>query len=152
MNHTRWPDPGGGFAGAFRIRTAYSGGRSYRHGALGHPALTQATTIPTRKERNAMTDRQQTSPILEAFSASLRRWREREGITMAVAAARFEVTTATVCLWEHGIRFPSAEHLATIARETRIPACCLVHGPEGRCPIVRQTHRRKGHASACSVK
>ena len=97
-----------------------------------------------------MTD-QQPSPTAKAFSASLRRWRAKEAITMTEAAARFEVTTATVSLWEHGRRFPSAEHLDRIAKETGIPACCLVHGPKGHCPVARQATRQIDHASGCSA-
>ena len=74
------------------------------------------------------------APVLtKAFSARLKAWRTENGLTLKTVAKGTGVSTSIVCEWEHGTRFPSAEHLETVARFMGSPACCLIYDGKNGC-------------------
>ena len=82
------------------------------------------------------------APVLTAaFSSRLKAWRTENGLTLQIVAKGMGVSTSIVCEWEHGTRFPSAEHLETVARFMGTPVCCLIYDGKGACP--RTARNRK---------
>lgn len=82
------------------------------------------------------------APVLtKAFSSRLKAWRTDNELTLKTVAEGTGVSTSIVCEWEHGTRFPSAEHLETLAKFMGTPACCLVYDGRGACS--RVTYKRK---------
>ena len=82
------------------------------------------------------------APVLtKAFSARLKAWRTKNQYTLKTVAEGTGVSTSIVCEWEHGTRFPSAEHLETLARFMGTPACCLVFDGKGDCSRVARKRK-----------
>ena len=69
---------------------------------------------------------QRMNPLVQAFSAKLRSWREGSGKTLKEVSADTGLSTSILCEWEHGHRFPSVEHLQAIAAYTKIPAATFL--------------------------
>lgn len=62
------------------------------------------------------------NPLVRAFAERLIRWRQEQHLTLKNVADDLGVSVSIVCEWEHGRRFPSADHFLAIARYTGVPA------------------------------
>ena len=82
------------------------------------------------------------APVLtKAFSSRLKAWRTENGLTLQAVAKGMSVSTSIVCEWEHGTRFPSAEHLETVARFMGTPVCCLIYAGKGACSRIARKRK-----------
>ncbi len=74
---------------------------------------------------------------LELFSQRLKIWRLQADFPLKRVAYDLGVSTATVCAWEQGLRFPSMQHLAKISEYTGIPLCAFFNScDDSQCRFV----------------
>ena len=70
------------------------------------------------------------------FSRNLARWRREKDLLLKQVAPELGVSTSTLDAWEKGDRFPTGEHLHSVAVCTGLPVCRLFcRMQEGRCPL-----------------
>jgi transcriptional regulator with XRE-family HTH domain len=62
------------------------------------------------------------NPVVTAFAANFGAWRRIKGVKLREMAAALDVSVSIVSEWEHGHRFPNADHLHAIGEYTGIPA------------------------------
>ena len=74
------------------------------------------------------------NPLVRAFAVRLLEWRKTEHRTLKEVAAELDLSISIVCEWEHGRRFPSVDHLQTLARYTGIPAWSFLREGGGKRP------------------
>lgn len=75
-----------------------------------------------RRVRRASVTGLERNPLVRAFAARLRRWRQERGLTLREVATALHVSVSIVSEWENCHRFPSARHLLAVSRHTGIPA------------------------------
>jgi transcriptional regulator with XRE-family HTH domain len=73
-------------------------------------------------------------PVVELFSARLRRWRHDRGIPLKRVAADLGVSTSVISAWENGEYFPSAAHLEQLSAYSGVPVCQFFYPEPGDCP------------------
>lgn len=76
-------------------------------------------------------------PGPELFAERLKLWRLQADFPLKRMAYELGVSTATVCAWEQGSRFPSMQHLARISEYTGIPLCAFFNScDDSECRFV----------------
>lgn len=98
----------------------------------------------TRKKSSKSKARVKTyrNPLVDAFAARIKQWRQDEGRTLKVVAGDTGLSMAILCEWEHGHRFPSVDHLQAISEYTGIPACSFLYTGKGNCPSACRPRRK----------
>ena len=84
--------------------------------------------VTIREEKKSARLSHVRNPLVRAFAERLVRWRQEHGITLKTVASDLDVSISIVCEWEHGRRFPSADHFLLLARYTGIPAWGFLRG------------------------
>ena len=71
------------------------------------------------------------NPLIGAFAARVKGWRQEKGLTLKTVAADTGLSIAIICEWEHGHRFPSVDHMWAVSQYTGIPAGELITPVKG---------------------
>jgi transcriptional regulator with XRE-family HTH domain len=83
--------------------------------------------------------RNRSSPVANAFAATLRAWRLRKKLRQAQVAASLNVSKAIVSDWELAPRFPALVHLEALAVLTGMSVSKLLRVNDGKPPKRKRT-------------
>jgi transcriptional regulator with XRE-family HTH domain len=81
--------------------------------------MKRKSTKGQRQKRLAGKDE---NPLVTAFSVNFSAWRKKKGVKLREVAADLDISVSIVSEWEHGNRFPNADHFYAISEYTGIPA------------------------------
>jgi len=71
--------------------------------------------------------------VCALFGDRLRQWRKETGTPLKQVAAGLGVSVSIVSAWERGARFPSGQHIDSLAEYTGLAACKFFCESGQRC-------------------
>ena len=75
-----------------------------------------------RKTKQGRSQKRWGGKDVEAFAATFKEWRASSGKRLKDIAADLDLSASIISEWEHGNRFPNADHFYAIAQYTGILA------------------------------